>query len=73
MLEFEEHDESGHLHAEGIKGQYWILDVDLAWTYLQRVNIDAAGANVEKLGTFNSIEDAIEEANTLDLHTEEED
>ena len=61
---------SGHLKASGSKGEYWI--VAFGWIYLQRVTPNHSGPEIEALGTFNSIEDAIKEAELLDGQAEGE-
>ena len=67
MLEFEECEQSGQLvaHSNHIPFcSYWIDEC--AWTYLESVTGDGAGPNVKKLGAFNSVIDAIKEANSID-------
>ena len=63
-MNFTECDISGHLKAEGSKGQYWIIDN--SWTYLERVTPTQSGALVERLGTFDSATDAMAEADRLE-------
>lgn len=63
-MEFTLCDKSGHLKADGDRGQYWILSN--VWVYLERVTPLPNGPTVERLGTFTSVEDAIEKANHLD-------
>ena len=70
MLEFEECEQSGNLKAEGIKGQYWMMTE--AWTYVELVNPTPAGPKVEKVGTFNDVEDAKNFVNVFDTMEEEE-
>lgn len=55
---------SGHLKAEGKKGQYWIMDG--AWKYLTRVTPTEDGPVIEKRGTFYEIDAAILTANEID-------
>jgi hypothetical protein len=55
-LEWIEEEHSGHLKAEGIRAQYWIME--FAWVYLESVTVDAAGANIKKHGAFESVEEA---------------
>ena len=55
---------SGHLKADGLKGQYWILSH--VWIYLERVTPSANGPIVERLGTFTSTEKAKLQAEELD-------
>jgi len=68
-LDFEENELSGHLVANGKKGQYWITV--LAWTYLERVTPTMAGPRIEKFGHFDTIKDAMAEAEKLDNQLEE--
>jgi len=63
-LEWEECDKSGRLIANGDIGQYWIDEQ--AWTYLTLVTTDFAGINQEKIGTFNTVDDAKEYAEAYD-------
>lgn len=55
-LEFIECEQSGHLKADGAKGQYWVFD--MAWKYVELVNPTPAGPAIEKLGAFRDLEDA---------------
>jgi hypothetical protein len=64
LLEFIECDISGQLKADGIKGQYWIDEG--AWTHMVRVTTTHAGPEIQKLGAYHSVEDAMKEANELD-------
>ena len=70
MLEFEECELSGNLRANGDKGTYWLMSE--AWSYLELVTPTPAGPKIEKLGSFNNDEDAIDEANRFDTAEEEE-
>ena len=68
-LDFEENELSGHLVANGKKGQYWIMD--MGWKYLELINPTHSGPKVEKLGQFHNIKDAILFAQTFDNQLEE--
>ena len=70
MLEFEECEISGNLRANGSHGTYWLMSE--AWSYLELVTPTPAGPKIEKLGSFDSDEEAIEEANRFDTAEEEE-
>ena len=63
-MQFEECEISGNLVAEGITGQFWILEG--AWNYLERVTPTAAGPKVEKIGCFCDEDDAMIVAGLLD-------
>lgn len=63
-MDFRECEISGQLVADGNKGQYWINEG--AWTHLERVTPTPAGPEIQKLGTFNDVELATDEANKLD-------
>jgi ABC-type transport system substrate-binding protein len=67
MLEFEEEENSGHLvaHSETTPFKtYWIDEG--VWVYLQSVQGDRAGATYSDKITFNSVDDAVAEANKID-------
>jgi hypothetical protein len=69
MLEFETEELSGQLVAHSNKTpfkSYWIEEG--AWTYLQVVQGDRAGANIGKAMTFRTIGEAVKEANEMDVH-----
>lgn len=68
-LRFAKCEISGHLKADGKKGQYWIMDG--AWTYLQRVTPTDMGPALEALGPYHSIDDAILDANLIDVKDDE--
>tara|TARA_R110000851_G_C12776768_1_gene534831 strand:- start:77 stop:283 length:207 start_codon:yes stop_codon:yes gene_type:complete len=63
-LEWIEEELSGHLKAEGERGQYWLMDDK--WIYLESVTFDAAGPNWRKHGLFFSIDEAKEMAEVFD-------
>ena len=58
MLDFYAEELSGHLVANGDKGQYWIMDLDNI--YLELINPTPAGPDIKKLGVFPSIGMAVE-------------
>ena len=70
MIEFEECEHSGNLKGDGDKGQYWIME--LGWAYVELVNPTPGGPKVEKLGAFDSVEDAKHFVNVFDTQKEEE-
>jgi len=58
-LNFEKCDISGQLKAEGNKGQYWIEE--MAFTYVKLLEIiSKRGPVITNIGTFNTVEDALE-------------
>ncbi len=63
-MNFEECEVSGQMFARGTKGDYWIEEG--AWCKLTIVKVDAAGPNLSKIGTYNTLEDAITAANLFD-------
>ncbi len=69
MLDFEEEELSGHLVADGDKGQYWVME--LTWTELELINATPGGPDVVKLGSFHSPEEAIDFANHWDRGVED--
>lgn len=69
MLDWVECEISGHLKAEGKKGQYWILDG--VWKSLYRVNPTPAGPKEEHICECNDIEAAKSEASIVDGAIEE--
>ena len=66
-LDFYECEISGYLRANGEKGEYWIYEN--AWTYLERVTPTPGGPHIEKLGTFNSADEAKLHAELVDVNS----
>jgi len=69
-LEFVKCAISGHLKADGKKGQYWIMDG--AWKHMKRVTPTDMGPKVECFGSYYEIDDAIKDANEIDVAEDEE-
>lgn len=63
-MEFETCEISGQLKAEGERGQYFVNEQ--AFTYVKIVTVDAEGPNIESIGCFTTVEDAIEYINVYD-------
>ena len=63
-MDWEEDELSGHLRAIGNNGEYWVLDLDTV--YLERVNPTPAAPDIEKLGTYETVEEATAEAEEWD-------
>ena len=63
-MEFKRNEISGQLVADGERGQYWIDEQ--AWTYVTMVYVDKTGPKVDKIGTFNNVEDAIKFCNGVE-------
>lgn len=57
MLDFEECEFSGHLRANGSKGEYWIMDE--VEVYVERMTPVPHGIVTERIGgEFDTIDDA---------------
>ncbi len=63
-LNFEECEISGQMFARGIKGQYWINQQ--VWSHLMIVRVGKDGPYLEKISTYDTLEDAVAAANVFD-------